>query len=351
MLLSLYYSRPDLQEAFPECMKGNLQRLVVWASHHAKEDPDGIAIYDHVYKLMRIFYSRRDLQQAYPEANDAKDLTRLVRWAVNSGATEESILAPFADKYSAMTESEGIFHLLDNNKTLVLSFPGFSQGFGMKDHPYDFLKSIHSKGFDVLHLPDIQRAWYHFGIRGQSDNIDELVTSLREFVKGYEQIITFGTSMGGYASILFGSILNANLSIAIVPATFIDPKNRAKFNDTRHPEYRDKVCNQTLHPEFLDLKDYMSRRKAGRISFLCFYGDIDKMDELHSMRMAELDSFFVFKVTGGEHSDPEKSASALMWNAGIFDHIFDLAIEREASVKELVSFLDKQTILERILHR
>jgi len=72
---------------------------------------------------------------------------------------------------------------------------------------------------------DKNQCWYHKGIYDITNNIDETVLYLNNIIKDgkYEKVIFMGTSAGGYASILFGSLCNnVNNVISFIPQTMLN---------------------------------------------------------------------------------------------------------------------------------
>lgn len=61
---------------------------------------------------------------------------------------------------------------------------------------------------------------YHNGIEGISTSIDETVEYLKGAIAPYKKAIMIGVSQGGYAAILFGSLLTVNAVIAFIPQTY-----------------------------------------------------------------------------------------------------------------------------------
>jgi hypothetical protein len=109
------------------------------------------------------------------------------------------------------------------NHKLIISFSG--QGKGMGTLPqFEFVnfleKNFHS--FEKHFYLDMYNKWYHKGIEGISKNIKETTEYLREKIKGFEEVIFIGSSAGGYAAILFGSLLKVDKVIAFKPQTIVD---------------------------------------------------------------------------------------------------------------------------------
>jgi hypothetical protein len=99
------------------------------------------------------------------------------------------------------------------NKKLIVSFASNShEGFERKTSLMK-LKYEHND-FDVLYLRNRLR-WYIGGLKGIGKNINCTITFLKtEFAK-YDKVCCTGGSAGGYASLLFGSLLNVNCVITI----------------------------------------------------------------------------------------------------------------------------------------
>lgn len=62
-----------------------------------------------------------------------------------------------------------------------------------------------------IFVRDVYKRWYITGVNAQISSISLLLEKLKKEVAGYSEIVTIGSSAGGYAASLFGSLLNANL--------------------------------------------------------------------------------------------------------------------------------------------
>lgn len=125
--------------------------------------------------------------------------------------------------------------------TLIISFAGRDRIFG-GIKTFEFVNFLENK-FNTINRHfyiDTHLNSYHNGIRGITKNIDETVEYLKDIVINYKNVIFLGTSSGGYAAILFGSLLNINSVVAFIPQTFrtskkVDEKYRdisQYINDT-----------------------------------------------------------------------------------------------------------------------
>lgn len=112
-------------------------------------------------------------------------------------------------------------------KTLIVSFAGNGLAYGgvPKFEFINFLKQ-HFTHIDAQFYIDNSCQCYHHGMQGISTNIDETVEYLRKAFEGYERVICLGSSAGGYAAILFGSLLEVDYVIALIPQTILTSPNR-----------------------------------------------------------------------------------------------------------------------------
>jgi hypothetical protein len=64
-----------------------------------------------------------------------------------------------------------------------------------------------------IFIRDIQKQWYLTGINGAINSPEQLLSFLQTETKGY-QVITLGSSAGGFAAVLYGSLLKAQLILS-----------------------------------------------------------------------------------------------------------------------------------------
>ena len=112
---------------------------------------------------------------------------------------------------SALAGETGFVSSLDEpgNVALVL-FGGMNNQIGMP--PFEFFRLTQDLPVKRIFLRDHEQAWYHRGVRGAGNSIDEVVECLTQlFVEAkVDKVLMVGNSMGGYAALLFGNLLGAN---------------------------------------------------------------------------------------------------------------------------------------------
>ena len=83
--------------------------------------------------------------------------------------------------------------------------PGFAEEFAV------------ANGIDVLSVRCATNAWWQY------PEMPEALTVIAGFAADWDKIVTYGSSMGGYAALRYASALNAARAIAISPQYSIDP--------------------------------------------------------------------------------------------------------------------------------
>lgn len=166
----------------------------------------------------------------------------------------------------------------ENSENLIVSFGGMSLEMGGIP-PFEFLNYLSKtyKDVDLIFYIDKNQAWYHKGIDGISTNIDETVDYLNNIInrKNYKKVIFMGTSAGGYASILFGSLCKISNVIAYIPRTkLIKPFINNEF-----------VCEK-----YINLKSVINDKTK---YLLC--GNISENRKYHNHHISQCNNLLNFK--------------------------------------------------------
>lgn len=88
---------------------------------------------------------------------------------------------------------------------------------------FTFYKNTEEVACDRLFIRDpFMNAWYQKGFLGER-GFDASLGALVRFTANYDRVVMAGSSMGAYASILFGSLVGADRILAIGPQTLLNP--------------------------------------------------------------------------------------------------------------------------------
>ncbi|NJM20899.1 MAG: hypothetical protein HC836_32550 [Richelia sp. RM2_1_2] len=141
---------------------------------------------------------------------------------------------------------------------LIISF-GFAQWNG--EHQYDFVgrlkrvEQIAQRQLNKIFLKDSTNSWYHNGVQGLGESIDEVAQSLQALIESMQpsRIIAVGQSMGGYAAIAFGILLKVDTVISFGSLSCLDSRFAQLTQDTRWLPCSLQLESSNLSCSYFDL--------------------------------------------------------------------------------------------------
>ncbi|UAB84823.1 hypothetical protein INR75_01995 [Zunongwangia sp. SCSIO 43204] len=95
-------------------------------------------------------------------------------------------------------------------------YPNNSESFYqqvVRKNRFEWYRTRVQKAQKHIFLRDIKKQWYLAGINHELNSIEMVLAMLKEETAGFD-IVTIGSSAGGYAAMLFGQFLNANYSLS-----------------------------------------------------------------------------------------------------------------------------------------
>lgn len=205
-------------------------------------------------------------------------------------------------KFLVKNHNEPVLFEKNNNDLLIVSFGGIRQGLGMP--VFEFNKLLKSIDCDKAFIRDFNQAWYHKGINEEVKTITELkdYLSVEILNSNYDKVCFIGNSMGAYAAILFGVLLNVDKVLAFSPQTFIDKWSRFLYKDKRWKKEIESTHNysRTENRYFKLSKVFKGLDFNGEIDI--FYALDDKLDKIHSEKLKKQKSVRLFSKQKGGHS-------------------------------------------------
>jgi pimeloyl-ACP methyl ester carboxylesterase len=119
-----------------------------------------------------------------------------------------------------MTDDNAAYQLVEGSSDrLIIAFNArVSKRFG-------FYKILAERPETKLFVRDTSNQWYNAGCGELGADVTSITEALKRLIEplGPREIVTLGSSMGGYAAILFGALLGAKRAITFAPQTWIDP--------------------------------------------------------------------------------------------------------------------------------
>lgn len=161
--------------------------------------------------------------------------------------------------------------------------------------PYALFKSTSEFPVKKLYVRDPRFAWYHQGIPGVGETIRDVALFLQKNIKEQDaqRIVMTGGSMGGYAALLFGWLIEADQVHAFNPVTFISPGKRFLNGDFFRPGWkllkwrllmRSVYKSPEFSKQFSDLKELFGTRDV-KTQFHIHFSYRSRMDRRHAVRM------------------------------------------------------------------
>lgn len=141
-----------------------------------------------------------------------------------------------------------------------------------------------------IYIRDIHKLWYTYGINSYYNNVEKVLQLLEELSKGYE-IVTVGSSAGGYAAVLFGSLLKAKQIFAF----------SAQFDLEAWLEgsnYSDSEINEVLSRGNTNLKGIIEQY---RVPIYYFYPSESQKDIQQMHVVKECDNVILIGVKSKLH--------------------------------------------------
>jgi len=236
---------------------------------------------------------RKTLQDVLVDSQDevAKDLLNILELWQNQG------LINFELSAKKKLYSSAIIDLSDKERPLLIIFSGFGDFVTM---PFEFSNTTKKLDVNKIYLRDFSRTWYHSGLFGRSKSIDETVLFLKRKIdeSGANKVVVLGNSMGGYAAILFGILIKANIVHAFAPQTFLNNVDYLKLitrNDRKIQYLHNNFSNQ-----YFDLKNVIQlHNNLGE--FNIYYDSTNEIDKKFAMHLKDSKHVMLHPFCGGGH--------------------------------------------------
>jgi len=194
--------------------------------------------------------------------------------------------------------------LIDNNnesKTMLIAFGGMKGIIGVP--VFEFFKLTSRYSIKKVFLRDYDQVWYQNGIVGVGNDIDTITNYLKAHIKeqNVDKVVTVGNSAGGFASLLFGWLLEVDCALAFSPQTFISLYQCVLNLDYRWNFNLAKMYTSTSYKrKYLDLRK-LFQTSPSRTYFHIHYCDNDFLDTRHANHMKGIPNVNLYSYPEGRH--------------------------------------------------
>jgi hypothetical protein len=196
---------------------------------------------------------------------------------------------------SSSTASESfIVDMKDPKWPVIISFAGLGDQF-------QFRNMLSEMNVNVIYVRDLKHNWYLNGIPDIGNNVEEVKDFFVKKAKGNSSIkvITIGASAGGFAALLYGTLIQADVVMTFSPQTFVNRFRRLIYWDTRWKDriseiYRGDKSNRN----YLDLRPLV-KNYIGSVQL--FFDANHRLDSIHAKRL-DFKNVTYFPSSEGGHT-------------------------------------------------
>ena len=192
--------------------------------------------------------------------------------------------------------------LIPGSSKLYFLFGGVAAEMAMP--PFEFYASARIIEENKIFLRDFSQAWYQNGLPGVGGDL----YAIRDFIQAKiaelnpAEVFFVGNSMGGYAAILFASLVGRSTAIAFAPQTFVSPVKRLRHRDRRwFKQIAGMYLRTVFKAHIWDLKACLKPlQNETRIEI--FVSEDDPLDYLHALRLQGLEGVQIHECPVGGHT-------------------------------------------------
>ncbi len=211
-----------------------------------------------------------------------------------------------------------------DSRTLLLAFGGMVGRIGIP--PFEFFSLTADLPVKRLFVRDLRQAWYHRGVPDHGSTLTGLADSLRGLLRRHEvqRLVVAGNSAGGYAALLFGTLLGANAVLCFAPQTVLDLDVLAGMDDHRWDDrLREHTAAGVMDARFTDLRPVIGAARRGDTRYGIYFDDSLRADRLHAERLACLPGVQLYRFGHGAHN-----VARALREAGALERVLQGALEK-----------------------
>ncbi len=244
-------------------------------------------------------------------------------------------VTPLTNAQVENTEASVLVDTIHSGQPLIISF-GFVN---WEQRPaFDFygrvkkLEATTQSVFNRILVRDCTNSWYHREIPGLGSHVDEVADSLQQLITRIQpsSVITIGQSMGAYAAILFGILLNVKRIVAFGPLSFLDVEHALTYHDRRWLRVMLDLHDHPPPSLYADLPQ-LSRERQSTCDLRVIFGtqpdgnapESVNLDVLHAHRYGALPNCTLYPVPRSGHAVVQHLIDQGQMDAVLAKHLLD----------------------------
>lgn len=189
----------------------------------------------------------------------------------------------------------------EDSPTMLLTFGGMKSTAGIV--AFEFVRMTQSLGVKRMYVRDPRQSWYHRGMPQHGMTLSSVGEVLRRLVqeRGTERLVVVGNSAGGYAALVFGALLRADVVLAFAPQTTLRREHLRAMGDERWDELLIPLYEKgAIEERWADLSEALpgALTPATRCNV---YFDEHVLDSAHAERLAAIPNVRLYRFGRGGH--------------------------------------------------
>jgi pimeloyl-ACP methyl ester carboxylesterase len=186
--------------------------------------------------------------------------------------------------------------------TLLLAVGGMN--LEERELVFEFLSATEAFPVKRLFVRDPRQAWYHCGMPQHGWTLTSVVESLQKLISEHDvdRLVVVGSSSGGYAALVFGTLLGADTVLSFAPQTVLDLETLASMDDHRwDPALGPLHKAGRLDPRWIDLQRALPEARRADTRYEVYFDDSFRVDRLHAERLRGLEGVRLYRFGAGGH--------------------------------------------------
>jgi pimeloyl-ACP methyl ester carboxylesterase len=190
-----------------------------------------------------------------------------------------------------------------DSRTLLLTFGGMKSLAGIAS--FEFVSLTREIPVKRLFVRDPRQSWYHRGMPKHGTTLASVADSLGKLLADYDvdRLVVAGNSAGGYAALVFGTLLGADTVLCFGPQTVLDADTLAEMNDHRWDDLLMPLVKKgALEPRWLDLRLALPEARHADTRYNIYFDENSRGDRLHAERLRDVEGVRLYRFGRGGHS-------------------------------------------------
>jgi hypothetical protein len=189
-----------------------------------------------------------------------------------------------------------------DSRTVLVTFGGLGAFGG--EPSFEFGSVTREIAVKRMFVRDPHQSWYHQGVPRHGRSVTGVAQSLHEVLgkHDFERLVMTGNSAGGYAALVFGTLLGADTVLSFAPQTVLDCKILDEWNDHRWDFLlRALTAKGALQERWLDLRAALPPARHADTRYNVYFDETVRGDRLHAERLDGLQGLRLYRFGRGGH--------------------------------------------------